>query len=484
MIESELDDLKRRLAEAEQTLHAIQRGDADAVIVHGAGRDEVFHLVGGAEPYRAFMEAMDLGAAALDEANVLLYANTALAALLQCSPEILQRDGLFAALGQPAATLVADVLHGADEARRSTQIAIATPGGRRHLVVNAAPLSLGFGVGRALTFTDITERVAAAAAEEAERVGRAIMASANEAVVLCDAEGRVTHANPAVLRILDASPVGLRLQDALPLSFAAGAGALATEDLVAVSLGGGSLRGLEATVLGEAKVRDLMVSATPLRHADGAVGGCLVSLIDLSERKALEKRQALLMRELDHRMKNMLMLVQSISSRTLATSRDLPDFKGRFMQRIEALAATQDLLARRAWEGLSIQDLVDVELAPFASLGARRVALDSLSVEVGREAAVALGLVFHELVTNAVKYGALSNDAGTVVIAAARVADGLEITWREQGGPPVAGPPKRHGFGQTVIARGLGHSASAPTQVEFRPEGVFCRMTLSPSALI
>jgi two-component sensor histidine kinase len=477
-------ELERRLAEAEETLRAIRDGEVDALLVRGNQRDEVFHIGGGEESYRAFMEAMDAGAAALDEDKRLIYANASLASLLRRPTVGLQGEDLFEALGQPAGDIVRQLLEGSRRGRQSIQVALPQRERTRQVVIAAAPLPLGFSTGWALTFTDITERVEAAAAEESERLGRAIMASANEAVVVCDTAGTITHASSAVLDILSASPVGERFETAFQLSFAPGAGAMLAEDLVTLALAGTSLRGIEASVQSESRVKDVMISAAPLRHARGVVGGCIITLVDLTQRKALEKRQTLLMRELDHRMKNMLALVQSISARTLAGARDLADFGDRFSQRMAALAATQDLLAERAWTSLPIASVLEAELAPYVSPRSSRIVLRNLAMEIGRDAAVAIGLVFHELVTNAVKYGSLAVETGRLSVIAERLPDGdLEIVWEETGGPLVT-PPAKAGFGQTIISRGLGHSASGPTMVEFKPDGVVCRIRLSREALV
>jgi two-component sensor histidine kinase len=302
--------------------------------------------------------------------------------------------------------------------------------------------------------------------------------------VVCDAAGRISQANPAALAFLEQSPLGKEFEEAFDIAFTPGAGVVTPGDIVAVTLSGGSVRNIEATLRSVRGPRDVLISTAPLRYSAGAIGGCIVTLLDLTERKALEKRQALLMRELDHRMKNMLTLVASISARTMATSASLGDFKERFSQRLAALAATQDLMAARAWEELSLDDLIRSELAPFVPAASARVSLSGVDVQVSREAAVALGLVFHELVTNAVKYGALSVETGRVAVTGARQADGsLEVVWREAGGPPVA-PPQRSGFGQTLISRGLGQSAAAPTRIDYAPEGVVCTLTLAPMVIV
>nr|WP_302474105.1 PAS domain-containing protein [Roseococcus sp. MDT2-1-1] len=452
------------------------------MVVRSVEREQVFHLVGGDETYRAFMESMELGAAALDTEGRLLYVNAALPGLLGVPAETLERQGLLETLGVAGAAL-RDLLAPEQSCRRSTEVTLSRDGKQRHLLVTAAPLPLPYGKGHALTFTDITQRLDAVAREESERIGRAIMASAIEAVAVCDAQGIVTHASPAATRMLDISPLGLSFSEAFPLAFAPGAGAMEAGDLVAVALRGGAARAMEATLRAGDRARDILLSVSPLRKAGGAVGGCIVTLVDVSERRALEKRQELLMHELDHRMKNMLALVLSISARTLEGATGLQDFAERFTQRLSALAATQDLLAGKVLSGLSLRQLVSTEVAPYVSALSARISMEGLEVEVSRDAAVALGLVFHELVTNAVKYGALSNESGRVSIRAQRPeGGGLEILWEEAGGPPVS-PPARRGFGETVIARGLGKFAGGGTAVDYRPEGVTCRMLLTAESL-
>jgi PAS domain S-box-containing protein len=479
-----VSDLERRLAEAEETLRAIREGEVDALLVRGAQADEIFHIGGGGESYRAFMEAMESGAAALGEDGRLIYANASLAGLLRQPVETLLGRSLPDVLDENAAGPVTRLLDQARTSRQSTQMSIERSGSQRHVVVAAAPLPLDFSLGWAVTFTDITDRVEAAAAEESERLGRAIMASANEAVLVCDTDGIISHASSAVLDIVSQSPVGQRFEDVFSLGFGPGAGPMTADDVVAVAVSGSAIRGIEADLLGNSRVRDVLVSAAPLRQAGGITRGCIITLMDLTERKAIEKRQSLLMRELDHRMKNMLALVQSISARTLASARDLTDFGERFSKRIAALATTQDLLAERAWTSLSVAALLEGELAPYVSPRSPRLVLRDLTAEISRDAAVALGLVFHELVTNAVKYGSLSSERGLLEVTATRVEDGnLRVTWRETGGPSVT-PPSRRGFGQTVISRGLGHSAAAPTEVLFEPTGIVCHITLSSAVLV
>lgn len=472
------EELLQRLGEAEETLRAIREGDADALVVRATDDDAVFALAGGDDSYRAIMEAMDTGAVALDAAGKVLYANAALCALLGCSAAVLQRDGIFARLDEAAGAVVADVARRACEGRDQAQFTLTRAGAMRHYVVTGASLPLAFGTGVALTLSDVTARMEAATAEESERIGRAVLASANEAVIVCDREGLVTNANAAAMLYCQSDPVGRRFDEALPLVFPIGGPVLHSDDLLALACDGNAMKGLEASAPGASPPRDLLVSVAPLRLSGEAIGGSLVTLVDLTERKATEKRQTLLMHELDHRVKNTLAMVLSICGRTIAGAADLEDFRLRFTRRIQALAATHNLLADAAWAGLDLAAVVHAELAPYASTAGPRLVVRGMERFVAPNIGIAFGLVVHELATNAVKYGALSRESGVVAVSGQALGEGLfEVVWQERGGPPVA-PPTRQGFGQTLITRSLRGGAGTGAEVEFAPGGVVCRMVL------
>ncbi|WP_127088212.1 sensor histidine kinase [Aquabacter cavernae] len=476
-------ELRRRLEEAEETLRAIREGEIDALVIRREKEDEILTLE-GPESYRSFMEAMTLGAAVLDSAFHLVYANRALSDMLGHGSEHLQAAGLFNVLDAANAMVLRRMTESAANGRRSAELRLKDPSGQpRHLLATATPLRLGATSGIAVTFTDVTERVRAAEAEAAEQAARAVIASANEAVVVCDASGTITHINPAVHALTALEPVGRRFDEALTLTFPATGPFTDAHDLLEKVRAGYSARGVEAFLPDAPRVKDVLVSAAPLVGIGIVRGGCVVTLVDLSARKAAERQQALLMGELDHRVRNTLALVLSICTLTGHNAQTVEEFQRAFVARVEALAATHTLLARKSWTGLSVGDVAAAELAPFVQADGDRLFLTGLSATVTPQAAVALGLIFHELATNAAKYGALSNREGRVEISGGRVAEtgGLEIVWTERAGPPVA-PPTRTGFGRTVITRSLSYS-SGGAQIDFGPEGVVCTLRIPRSDL-
>ncbi|OYZ99004.1 MAG: hypothetical protein B7X99_09570 [Rhizobiales bacterium 17-65-6] len=468
------EELRLRLEEAEETLRAIREGEIDALVIRREQEDEVLTLE-GPESFRTFMEAMNLGAAALDSSLRLIYANAALADILGHSPEALQVSGLFAALDTDSADRLRGVVEAARDGRESTELRLPGAGADRLLLATATPLQLGATSGIAVTFADLTERLRAARAEAAEQTARAVISSANEAVIVCDADGLITHINPAVHALCAGQPVGRPFDQALTFAFPETAPFRTGRDLLDAVRCGHSVRGVEAALPDAPKVKDVLISAAPLVGTSD--GGCVVTLVDLSQRKAAERQQTLLLGELDHRVRNTLALVLSISTLTGHNATTVEDFQRAFVARIEALAATHTLLSRKAWTGLSIADVVAAELAPYVQMETGRLDISGLDVTVTPQAAVALGMIFHELATNAVKYGALSAPAGRISIAGTRREGGaLAIRWAETGGPAVV-PPSRSGFGRTVITRSLSYSDGG-AEIHFPSEGVICTIRL------
>jgi light-regulated signal transduction histidine kinase (bacteriophytochrome) len=194
------------------------------------------------------------------------------------------------------------------------------------------------------------------------------------------------------------------------------------------------------------------------------------------ERAEAQERQALLVAELDHRVKNTLASIQSIMRHTRRSQTTLDDYVENLGQRIKAMAHTHNLLSQSRWRGAKLHTLIEEELRPYnGKSGAISIAGPKLELEP--RPALTLSMVIHELTTNAAKYGALSTAAGKVSVTWSVAEDTLRLQWRETGGPPVA-PPARKGFGRTVIESALAHEFGGDVNLRFEPEGVECSIQL------
>ena len=196
---------------------------------------------------------------------------------------------------------------------------------------------------------------------------------------------------------------------------------------------------------------------------------------DITERKASEERQRLLLRELNHRVKNTLATVQALATQTVRHASDPRAFLESFSARLQALGAAHNLLSDREWRGIGLRELVRLEAKPFDSETAPRIRAEGADVMLPPDQAMGLGLILHELGSNALKYGALSVPGGSVSLAwRVEKRNGtrfLVLDWRESGGPPVS-PPQSHGFGTILIRRSLGKVLDSDVRHEFLPGGV------------
>jgi PAS domain S-box-containing protein len=196
---------------------------------------------------------------------------------------------------------------------------------------------------------------------------------------------------------------------------------------------------------------------------------------DVTEQKAHEEQVHLLMREVNHRAKNMLSLVQAIARQTAA--REPEDFIDRFTERIQALAANQDLLVRNEWRGVDVEDLACAQLAHFADLVGSRITVHGEKLHLNAAAAQAIGLALHELATNAGKYGALSAAGGRVEVCWGMAGrDTFTMNWTEREGPPVSAPTQR-GFGSIVMERMAERSVGGSVDLDYAPSGLTWRLT-------
>ncbi len=216
------------------------------------------------------------------------------------------------------------------------------------------------------------------------------------------------------------------------------------------------------------------LTRSAVRKSDKSIDYFVAVIEDISARKRAEEQVHLLMREANHRIKNLLGLVQVIARQTAAGSPE--DFVGRFTERVQALAANQDLLGRDQQQGADLEDLIRTQLAHFADLVGSRITLRGPKLRLNAAAAQAIGLALHELATNAGKYGALSVGAGRTDVGWRLSDDIFTMDWTERDGPPVS-PPDRRGFGSTVIASMAKLSVGGEVQLDYARTGLTWRLT-------
>lgn len=247
----------------------------------------------------------------------------------------------------------------------------------------------------------------------------------------------------------------------------------------------GGLRGSNENVRKDGKTIFCEWYNTPLVDSKNRVIGVASIVEDITDRSNFEKRQKRVMMELDHRVKNNLAVVLSLAERTGLTTSTFPDFLSAFTARIDAMMRTHNDLAATKWQGIGLKDLVARSIASFqaASDGEGRLMLEGGDFQLGARSSQTLAMIFHELVTNAAKYGALSGPLGSVHVCWEVLApdqlepERLRIVWQEQGGPPVK-PPTRTGLGTSLIETMARHELKAEVGLMFLEAGVRCEITI------
>ena len=352
---------------------------------------------------------------------------------------------------------------------------IGESSGRRYLVRVLPYRSVNnFIAGAVLTFLDIT---VAARAQEALRVAeeRARLATAAAHIITWEldlATGNFAHADGFE------QTFGLRP----PITLAALLKVTHADDRETLSLAFD--RAIEQ---GEALDVEARLMTTRgdlwLRFSGARSAGHLLGVFqDVDERRRAQAQQSLLLAELQHRVKNILAVVRSITRRSLDSAESLEELRSNFAGRIDALARTQSVLANRADEGVRLDELVRDELAAAQGQGGGSVEIEGPPILLKDKAAEIFGLALHELTTNSTKYGALAQAGGRLSLRwqVMQTSSGqrLALEWRESGVPDLQGEPARSGFGRNLIERGLPYDLDAVTALEFMPGGLRCTVEL------
>lgn len=252
------------------------------------------------------------------------------------------------------------------------------------------------------------------------------------------------------------------------------------EALVAVKnevLQTGAARNAEVRIETGSRVRWYDFHIEPMRDVSGSLIGLTGAAVDITARKEGEAHLRLLMRELTHRSKNLLAVIQAMARQTARHTGTIEQFLERFSARLQALSRSHDLLVQECWHGASLENLVRSQLAHYLDREPDQVSIEGPDVRLKPEAAQSLGLALHELAANAAKHGALTLASGRVHVSWQRSGEngGVELVWRETNGPKVTSPTRR-GFGTMVIEHNLTRALDAEVSLDFATDGLTCRV--------
>jgi two-component sensor histidine kinase len=365
---------------------------------------------------------------------------------------------------------------------RDRQLEIERPDGTRLTILgNLEPLldEDGTLVGGVSCFQDITARkVAEDRLQEREQWYRALLDALPAAIYTTDAKGRVTFFNEAAVELSGRRPVlGSDEWCISPRLYSPGGAPIAHQDCpMAVALRTGKpVRGTEKIVERPDGSRvPVLPYPTPLHDAEGQMIGAVNMLVDITERRQAEQQKTLLLRELAHRVNNTFAVILAITQQSLRAAPSAEGFAETLTGRLQALAQAHNLLLAKNWTGAELGELAKGQLAPFSPEGGDRLKIDGPKAMLGPTQVIALGIVLHELGTNAAKYGALAVEGGEVELSWMLHPDRVSLTWAERNGPPVM-PPSRKGLGSKLIERGL---PDASIDWRFLPDGVICAIEL------
>ncbi len=300
----------------------------------------------------------------------------------------------------------------------------------------------------------------------------AIVYAANDAMFSTSLSGMIMNWNPAAEALFHYTPDQAAGK---PFSMLFADGQSAECEALLQGAGKGESARLDTEMCRKDGVAiPVSLSIAPIRGGDETIA-VSVTIEDITERKRFEERQLLMNRELAHRVKNSLAVIQAMARHTLRSSPTPQAFTTAFEGRLQAMSTSHNLLTASQWEGAELSELIREQLAP-SIVGANRLKLRGPSVKLPPGIATSLGLVLHELSTNAAKYGALSVPAGQVDISWMMQGVGknrqLRLDWRETGGPTVS-PPREKGFGSTLI------EYSGKVTQSFEPEGLRCSVEMA-----
>lgn len=372
----------------------------------------------------------------------------------------LPSDSAFAELGRRVA---------AKRAPEEAELTVRSGGRTRILSVRAFPLGGGIGaVWRDVTRVRAAERQMARSASRFAELADGVPAAA----WLSRADGKLEFINPAMVEAL-----GRPAEELLGEGWME---AVHPDDRAALLIARASARATRGPVSFEGRfltpdgqVRIVQLYGRPRFDAAGAFRGHVGTANDVTEIRAAEQRNRVLINELNHRVKNVLATVQSLVVQTLRDHEVDREVEEAITDRLIGLATGHDLLTRENWRGAELTDVSKETTKAYNHGG--RIALAGPKVRISPKTAIALSMALNELATNAAKHGALSSPEGRVQLNWERLDGTVTLEWRESGGPTVTAPP-RTGFGSRLFGRVLAGELGAPAELIYAPSGLVCRI--------
>jgi two-component system, chemotaxis family, CheB/CheR fusion protein len=361
---------------------------------------------------------------------------------------------------------------------RGAEAVAARPDGTRYpFIAYPTPLRNAEGklVGAVNMLLDITDRKRD---EEAAQRLAAVVESADDAIISKDLNSTITSWNTAAEQLFGYQPkeiVGRPVTVLIPPDH------LDEEPYILERIRRGEHIDHYETIRQrkDGSLVEISLTVSPIKNAEGRIIGASKIARDITQRKRNEETRELLLNEIRHRVKNTLGTVQAIAAQTFRKAPE--DECNSFASRIQALAQAHDVLTMYNWDRAAVGDLVQNALLPFRGRDHRRFRIEGPEASLNARDSLLLAMVLHELGTNAIKYGALSNDGGQIEIAWKLVdmerGKKLSLCWRESNGPLVE-PPMRQGFGSKLIERAL-QSERSKARLEFAPSGVICTLEIT-----
>ncbi len=463
--ESEIEELRRRLDEAEQTLLALRHGEADALLVDGAGGPQVYTLKSASEPYRMLVEQMREGALTLSHQGTILYCNEAFAQIAGGRSETITGGQLQKYIPEA----VFDRLAAPGGCGGYETVLKRQDGSEAVVRLSSALLRLDDGELVSAVVTDLTK-------QHLRQRYEAIVESIEQPAYTLDLDLVIQSWNPGAERLYGYTAreiTGRTEYDLCPEDDRVALAALQRE----VKECGCALSADAIRRRKNGGLLNVIFSLAPLQDGDGKFSGYAAIAYDITERKTQEKMRQLLLDELNHRVKNTLAMVESIAHFTVQQSRGLEDFGPAFSGRLHALARAHNILTATSWQRADLLTLVKSQLM-LGDFKEERYLYQGPDIHLEPQAAVNLALVLHELNTNASKHGALTAKSGRVSLAW-ETSDGgrsLQLQWVETGGPAVA-PRSRRGFGSLIIEQSL-IGVDGQATMRFEVAGLICDIRL------